>query len=177
MKDLIENLKVYGEEKLTNEQLLCIAIWGENTNEKNLKIARNLIRNNKDFTGDLRFLTQISLNELIEQGLKEEEAARLKAFSGLLRRICFPINPKKIFINSSEDAAKLLMPELRFEKTEYIKLIILSIRNQVLKIVTLSKGTANGAFVTPKDILSEPVKMKATRIILAHNHPSRRFKT
>lgn len=177
MKDLIENLKVYGEENLTNEQLLCVAIWGENTNEKNLKIAKNLIRNNKDLTGDLRFLMHISLNELISQGLKENEAVRIKAFSELLKRICYPINPKKMEINSSTEAANLLMAELRFEKIEYIKLIILTNRNQVLKILTLSKGTSNGATITPKDILSEPVKMKATRIILVHNHPSRRFKT
>lgn len=177
MRDLIENLKVYGTEKLTNEQLLCTAIWGDNTNEKNLKIARNLIRNNKDFTGDLRFLTQISLNELIKQGLSEGEAVRIIAFSEMSKRICYPLNPKKMEINSSADAAKLFIPELRFERTEYIKLIILSIKNQVLKIVTLSKGTSNGATITPKDILSEPVKMKATRIILVHNHPSRRLKT
>ena len=48
----------------------------------------------------------------------------------------------------------------------------ISHKNVVLKIATISIGTSNSATITPKDILSEPVKMKATRIILVHNHPS-----
>jgi DNA repair protein RadC len=69
------------------------------------------------------------------------------------------------------------MPELRFEKKEVVKLIILNNKNIVLKILNLSIGTSNSATISPKDILSEPIKMKANRIILVHNHPSRRFKT
>ena len=69
------------------------------------------------------------------------------------------------------------MPELRFEKSEFVKIVILSNKNEVLKIATLSIGTSSSATISPKDILSEPVKMKASKIILVHNHPSRRFKT
>lgn len=177
MKDLLEKLKVYGEEKLTNEELLTIVIWGENTNDKNFQIVKNLIRNNADMTGNLRFLTQISISELIEQGLKPEEASRVKAVSGIFKRLSYPISPKSFEVNSSKDVANLFMPELRFEKTEFVKIVVLTNRNQVLKVSTLSMGTSNSATVSPKDILSEPVKMKASRIILVHNHPSRRFKT
>lgn len=177
MNNIIEKLKVYDENNLPSEQLLSIAIWGDKTNDKKIKIVKNLIENNKDLTGDLRFLTQISIEELLRQGFKENEAVRIKAFSGLLKRLSSPITPSLVEISSSEDVANLFMQELRYEKLEYIKLVILNTRNQILKILTLSKGTANGATITPREILSEPVKMKATRIILIHNHPSRKFKT
>ena len=172
MNNLLEKLEVYGEEKLTDEELLSIILWGENTKEKNLKIAKNLIRNNKDFTGDLRFLMQISINELQEQGLSLGESARIKALSGIFNRLFYPINPKLLELNSSEDVVKWFMSELRFEKTEFIKIVILNNKNKVLKISTLSKGTSNNASITPKEILSEPLKMKANKIILVHKHPS-----
>lgn len=173
MKYLLEKLKVYGEDSLTNEELLSIVISKENTKDNNLKIAKNLIDNNKDFTGDLRFLMQISIYELMEQGLSFEQAARLKAMSGILKRLCYPISSNIIEINSSSDVANIFMPELRFEKFEIVKIVILTNKNVVIKIATLSMGTSNSATISPKDILSEPVKMKASRIILVHNHPSR----
>ena len=177
MKDLLNKLEVYGEKTLTNEELLSIVIFGENTNDKNLEVIKNLIRNNKDLTGDLRFLTQISINELMEQGLSILEACRIKATMGIFRRLYYPISPKGLEINTSIDVVNLFMPELRFEKSEFVKIVILSNKNEVLKIATLSIGTSSSATISPKDILSEPVKMKASKIILVHNHPSRRFKT
>lgn len=37
---------------------------------------------------------------------------------------------------------------------------------------TLQFGGANFANIAVKDIMSEPIKMKAPKIILVHNHPS-----
>ena len=173
MKHLFEKIRVYGEDSLTTDELLSIVISKENTKEGYLKIAKNLIDNNKDFTGDLRFLMHISIYELIEQGLSLEQAAKLKAISGLLKKLHYPISSNNIEINSSSDVANLFMSELRYERFEIVKIVILNNKNIVLKIATLSMGTSNSATISPKDILSEPVKMKASRIILVHNHPSR----
>lgn len=172
MKDLLEKLKVYGEDSLTSEELLSIVISGKNSRNGDLKIAQNLINNNQDLTSDLQFLLQISIYELMEQGLSLEEAGRIKAVSGILKRLSYPINPKNLELNSSSDVANLFMSELRYEKSEIVKIVILTNKNLVLKIATLSIGTSNSATISPKDILSEPLKMKASRIILVHNHPS-----
>ena len=90
----------------------------------------------------------------------------------MLKKSLYPISFKKFEMNSSADVAKFFIPELRYEKTEIVKIVILTNKNNVLKIETLSKGTSNGAMISPKDILSETIKMKATRFILVHNHPS-----
>ena len=173
MKYLFNKLRVYGEDSLTTEELISIVISKENTKDNNLKKIKNIIYKNKDLTGDLRFLTQISIYELMEQGLSLEESAKIKAMSGILKRISYPISSNNIEINSSSDVANLFMPELRYERFEIVKIVILTNKNIVLRIATLSMGTSNSATISPKDILSEPVKMKASRIILVHNHPSR----
>lgn len=172
MENLLQKLRVYGTEKLTNQELISIIISNTSTKDKNLEIAKNLIDKNKDLTGDLRFLVEISLEELIEQGLTLKGAARIKAVSEIAKRLSNPISSKRLEMNSSTDVANLFMSELRFEKKEIVKLVILNNKNIVLKIINLSTGTSSSATISPKDVLSEPIKIKANRIILVHNHPS-----
>lgn len=172
MENLLQKLRVYGTEKLTNQELISIIISNTSTKDKNLEIAKNLIDKNKDLTGDLRFLAEISLEELIEQGLTLKGAARIKAVSEIAKRLSNPISSKRLEMNSSTDVANLFMSELRFEKKEIVKLVILNNKNIVLKIINLSTGTSSSATISPKDVLSEPIKIKANRIILVHNHPS-----
>lgn len=64
------------------------------------------------------------------------------------------------------------MPELRYEKREIVKVLILNSKNVVLRTINISLGGANFAYIEPKDALSEAVKMQAPKIILVHNHPS-----
>ena len=49
---------------------------------------------------------------------------------------------------------------------------MLNRRNILLKIIDVSYGGTNSAIIEPKDILAEPIKMGAPKIILVHNHPS-----
>lgn len=64
------------------------------------------------------------------------------------------------------------MSDLRYEKREIVKLIMLNTKNKVMKILNISTGSTNYAIVEVKDILCEPLKSGASKIILVHNHPS-----
>ena len=64
------------------------------------------------------------------------------------------------------------MNELKNEKREIVKVLILNTKNIVLKILDISYGSTNLAIIEPREILVEPIKMGAPRIILVHNHPS-----
>ena len=65
------------------------------------------------------------------------------------------------------------MSELRYEKREIAKVIILNNKNIVLRIVNISLGGSNFACIEPKDVLAEAIKMQAPKRILIHNHPSK----
>ena len=58
------------------------------------------------------------------------------------------------------------------EKKEIAKLVILNEKNEILKIHDIAIGGTNFAEIGMKDVLSEPIKMKAPKIILVHNHPT-----
>lgn len=83
-----------------------------------------------------------------------------------------PVNSMKIVIKSTQDVANLLMEELKNEKREIAKLLVLDSKNTLLRIVNIALGGGNFAAIEPKIILKEPVQMGAQKIILIHNHPS-----
>ena len=64
------------------------------------------------------------------------------------------------------------MNELKFEKREIVKVIILNSQNVVIKIKNIAHGGTNSANVDPKDLFMEAVKSGAPKIIMVHNHPS-----
>lgn len=64
------------------------------------------------------------------------------------------------------------MNELKLEKREIVKVIILNSQNVVIKIQNISYGGTNSASVDPKDLFAEAIKLGAPKIIMVHNHPS-----
>ena len=64
------------------------------------------------------------------------------------------------------------MNELKHEKREKAKLVLLNGKNIIIKIVDISYGGGNFAMIEPKEILNEAVKSGAPKMILVHNHPS-----
>ena len=111
------------------------------------------------------------------KGIGKIKAIQLKAIGELTKRISKPINKNKIKIRSTKDVADLIMPELRYEKREVAKVIILNNKNIVVRIMNISFGGTNFASIAPKEVLAEAVKTGSPKIILVHNHPSRRFNT
>jgi DNA repair protein RadC len=107
------------------------------------------------------------------KGIGPVKAIQLKAVCELAKRMARPIENEKVKIRTTYDVARIMMNELKFEKREKAKLLILNNKNVLLKIIDVAYGGTNLASIDPKDVLSEPIKMEAPKIILVHNHPSR----
>ena len=169
-----EKLENYGAEKLSNAELLAIIIKTGTKDYSVISIAQKILSLREDkSTNDLRFLQDISLEEFKQiKGIGKVKAIQLKAICELTKRIARPINNQKKVIKSPKDVADILIPELRYEKREIAKVIILSTKNTLLRMVDISLGGSNFAQIEPKDVLSEAIKMQAPKIILVHNHPS-----
>jgi len=169
-----EKLEEYGSESLSNAELLAIIIKTGTKEKSSVAIAQEILKL-KDNTDkeNLRFLQDISLEEFTKiKGIGKVKAIQLKAVCELTKRISRPLNNNKIVIKTPEDVAKLMIPELRYEKREIAKIIILNNKNIVLKIINISLGGSNFACIEPKDVLAEAIRMQAPKIILIHNHPS-----
>ena len=168
-----EKLQMYGESVLSNSELLAIIIKTGTKDETAVQLAQKVLALNKTNIDNLRFLQEISIEELTKiKGIGKVKAIELKAMCEIAKRMSRPINNKKVIIRSPQDVANLLLEELRYEKREILKVIILNTKNVVQKIVNVAIGGVSFINIEPKDILSEPIKMGMDKIIIVHNHPS-----
>ena len=158
-----EKLELYGEKTLSNAELLAIIIKTGTKDETSVELAQRILKLNDTDTEDLSYLQALSIEELMQiKGIGKVKAIRMFKTS----------NYKAITIKQPHDLAKILMSELKFEKSEKVKIIVLNNKNEIQKIKDIATGGSNFANVSIKDILSEPIKMKAPKIIVVHNHPS-----
>lgn len=170
-----EKAEMYGVQGLSNSELLAIIIKAGTKEKTSIQLAQEVlsIKGTKDKNNDMRFLQDLSIEEFMQiKGIGKVKAIQLKAVCELAKRITKPMDLAKIQINNPQVVANLLIEELKFEKREKIKELILNSKNILIKILDISYGGTNSAIIDIKSILSEPIKMGAPKIILVHNHPS-----
>jgi len=169
-----EKLELYGEKALSNAELLAIVIKTGTKEKTSVEIANQILNLNKnEDKGDLNFLRDLSIEELMKlKGVGRVKAIQIKAICEIATRMSKPSNYRKIQIKGPQDIANLLMNDLRFEKREIVKVIILNNKNLILKILDVAVGSGNSSNLNIRYILSETVKVNAPKIILVHNHPS-----
>lgn len=175
-----EKLEMYGAHTLSNAELLAIIIKNGTKEESSVTLAQKILSlgRNKNCTQDnLTFLQELSIEEFMKiKGIGKVKAIQLKATCELAKRISKPIENIKTKIKAPQDIVNLLMDELKNEKREVVKVIILNSQNIILKIQTISQGGTSSVQVDTKDILMEAVKIGAPKIIMVHNHPSGEIK-
>ena len=168
-----EKLEMYGEEKLSNAELLAIIIKNGTKDESSVTLAQRILTLGRNGENNLKFLRNISIKEFMSiKGIGKVKAIQLRALCELTKRISTPLNTSQIQINSPKDVAELLTDEMRYEKKEKVKAIILNSKNVIIKIADICTGTTNSAILKPRDVLHEIIKLGEPKIILVHNHPS-----
>lgn len=75
-------------------------------------------------------------------------------------------------IKTPEDAAGLVMEEMRHLDREHFRALLLNAKNQVIGQEIISIGTLNSSAVHPRELFKNAIKRSAAAIILIHNHPS-----
>lgn len=167
-----EKLEIYGESSLKTVELLAIIIK-TGTKEKNaIEVAQEILKlgiNEKN----LSFLSEITIEELKKiEGIGRVKAIQIKAIIELSKRIYKSQITEKIQVRSTNDIIELFMEEMRYEKQEVLKSVILNCKNEIIKVQEICRGNTASIIFDIKTVLKEPVKLGAQRLILIHNHPS-----
>ena len=167
-----EKLELYGARRLSNAELLAIIIKTGTKEETSVQLAQKILNLNNS-KSNLNFLRELELEDFMKiKGIGKVKAIQLKAICELAIRMSTPINYKEQVVKSPEDIFKILVQEMRFEKREIAKAVLLNSNNKIIKIVDITIGGSNYTFLSPKDVLSEAIKICAPKLILVHNHPS-----
>ena len=168
-----EKMELYGEGALSNAELLAIIIKTGTKEESAVTIAQKLLSLNPNSKNNLDILKEMTIEEFMHiKGIGKVKAIQLKAIGELSKRMSTPSNYQKIKIKRPEDIVRLMMEEMRLEKQEHVKLVILNNKNEIIKIKKIAQGGINSVNMSMREILVEPIKMQAPKMILIHNHPS-----
>lgn len=172
-----EKLELYGEKSLSNAELLAIIIKTGTREYTSIDIARKILNLNEMYDEkSLMFLRELTIEDLTKiKGMGKVKAIQLKATCELANRMNLPQNYKKTRIREPNDIVKILMNEMQYEKREIAKIVLLDNKCNILKIKDVAIGGNNFVSIEKREILSEAVKVNAPKIILVHNHPSRKF--
>lgn len=173
-----EKLELYGEKALSEAELLAIIIKTGTKEETSVELAKRILGLNENINqNSLNFLREKSIQEFMQiKGIGRVKAIQLKALCEFATRLNKPLDYRKIKIQSPGDIAKILIEDMKYRKTELLKLVILNNSNEILKIQNITEGNSNMVAADAKNILSEVIKMQAPKIILLHNHPSGNLK-
>ena len=167
-----EKLEMYGANTLSNSELLAIIIKTGTKDENSVEIAQKILQLGND-KNNLRFLQQLTIEEYKKiKGIGKVKAIQLIAVGELAKRMSKPIEHTNIKIKTSDDVARLLMSELKYEKREVAKVILLNSKCIVEKIVNVAIGGTSYATIEPRHILEEAIRNGASKVILVHNHPN-----
>jgi len=77
-----------------------------------------------------------------------------------------------IKINSESDAYELVKDELAGSDREMILSVMLTVKNDLIGVETVSIGSITASTTTPRDVFKSAILANAVSIIVCHNHPS-----
>jgi len=123
--------------------------------------------------GGLRSLSQAVRADLLGvPGARPADVARLEACLELGRRMVYGRPLRRRVVEGPADVARLLMPSMRDLDREHFVAILLSTKNQVQDVVTVSIGSLSASIVHPREVLKPAIQASAAALIVAHNHPT-----
>ena len=164
-----EKLLMYGAKKLSNAELLAIIIKTGTKNETSVDIANRILLLSEKIS-DLANISVETLQKI--NGIGKVKAIQIKAVCELATRMDNSLNNLNTKVLKPKDVANIFMKELKYEKQEKLKMLLLNSKNEVVKNIELKTGSINQISVAPTEILREVIKEGLEKFILIHNHPS-----
>ena len=147
--------------ELSDEELLSTFIPKD--------VANKLMKEYQSIYGVVMNTAEIDTKNL--RGFGKNKLDKIACIKEIIYRINIEKSKALTQISSPNDVLTYFkdMEDLRQEE---IRLIMLNTKNKIIAHKTISKGTINASIVTPREIFFPAIKMMASSIILAHNHPS-----
>lgn len=165
-----EKLLIKGRSALSEAELIAIIIGSGYKEKTAVDVAREILISSDN---NLNALGQLSVNDFMKfKGIGEAKAISIIAALELgRRRDKSEAIDKKIF-RLSGDSYEYFAPVLADLDHEEFWVIFLKRNNSFIKMEQLSSGGITGTVADIRMIMKRALELRATSIVLAHNHPS-----
>jgi DNA repair protein RadC len=164
--NLLPRERIYAGEisKLSVEELFCVILGRGMPGKSVFELA-------KEISGFLEKRSSLpSMEELLEiKGLGYAKSAQILACLELSGRFMLGTGAEEI------DSPAGLIPHISFLKhlrQEQMVLITMNGGNKIIRIRSISIGSANSTQAHPREAFAPAIEDRAVAVIFAHNHPS-----
>lgn len=106
------------------------------------------------------------------EGIGPAKASMLMAAVELGKRISASRKPEKYVADDPDMIADMFMENLRYEKKEYFKSVILNTKSEIVAVDNVSVGELSSTIVHPREVFSRAIRKSAYGVVFVHNHPS-----
>ncbi len=169
-----EKLVQKGPSALSDAELLAILISSGTKEKSALDLARETL---KLADNNLHSLGRLGVKELQQtKGIGEARAITIAAALELGRRRQMSAGLSRQTITQSKDAAEIFIPVLRDLGHEVFYVLYLSQSSSVIRLENIGQGGLTSTVADIRIILKNALLNSASRLIVAHNHPSGNLK-
>ena len=139
-----------GAEHLSDVELLAVLLRTGTRGENALELAGRILYH----AGGIGILGIHQFNaERLKQikGIGNVKAIQISCISELAKRLAKASYQDTVCFTDPKTIAQYYMEDLRHEKQEHMKLLMLNSKAKLLGETTISKGTVNASLVTPRE--------------------------
>ena len=155
-----EKCEKLGAGALSDTELLAVLLRTGTRGENALELASRILYHNGE-SGILGI-----------HGVGRVKAVQLSCISELAKRLSKASAGELLSFENPDSIARYYMEDLRHEKQEIMKLLMLNSKSKLIGETNISKGTVNASLITPRELFIEALQKNAVFVIILHNHPS-----
>lgn len=123
--------------------------------------------------GSFKDVMEASASDLMSvKGIGEYSVVLLRLVAELSKRYLESKRQTGVPLDCPEKVYDYILPLFSFENTERLILICLDTENRVLNCSEIAQGEVDSVYGNPRKIIKIATEWHASKIILAHNHPS-----
>lgn len=171
MNDMMPREKAleYGIASLNNNELLALIIKSAYKDKNVFELADDILNLANGFNN----LLSLSYEELISiKGIKTAKALEIMAILEISKRLSKidMINEKQL--TNPSKVVEWIRFNVGFSNQEEFFAVYLNARGSIIKAEVMYKGSKNSSIVGIDEILRKAIILKASALVVAHNHPS-----
>ncbi len=171
-----ERLRDQGAKHLATAELIAILLGtGQGAGKLSAVglgqyLLRELGQHQRDALAVLRDITIPELTTV--SGIGPAKASTILAAIELGKRVYQSRPADRTVVDDPAIAAAALSHDLMWQAQERFAVLLLDVKHRLLGTQVITVGTATETLAHPREIFREVLRQGATRVIIAHNHPS-----
>jgi len=157
-----------GPQTIGDEELIAILLGTGVRSHSVREVAAEVVRS----SGGVAAVSRATPRELAQVvGVGAARATRIVAAFELGRRAVEHVHHRRN-LSRPDDVFRHVAPRLAGLVQEVFLVIGIDVRNALIEVVEVARGTVNGVDVHPREVFRPLVRMAAAAAVVVHNHPS-----